>query len=63
MQNQLKVKTAIITGSYGDIGNAICEKFASKGMKIALLGRNIEKLELQKSRLMKDYDVDILIFN
>ena len=63
MQNQLKDKTAIITGSYGDIGNAICEKFASKGMKIALLGRNIEKLELQKSRLMKDYDVDILIFN
>ena len=63
MQNQLKDKTAIITGSYGDIGNAICEKFASKGMKIALLGRNIEKLELQKARLMKDYDVDILIFN
>ena len=63
MQHQLKSKTAIVTGAYGDIGDAICEKFASKGIKIALLGRDVDKLESQKSRLQKDHDAEILIFN
>ena len=63
MQYKLKDKVAVVTGSYGDIGDAICQKFASKRMKIALLGRDEEKLELQKTRLQKDFDVDILIFN
>ena len=63
MQHQLKNKTAIVTGSYGDIGDAICKKFASKGIKIALLGRDADKLESQKSRLQKDHDAEILIFN
>jgi 3-oxoacyl-[acyl-carrier protein] reductase len=63
MQHELKDKVAVVTGSYGDIGDAICEKFASKEMKIALLGRDAGKLELQKKRLQKDYDVDILTFN
>ena len=63
MQHQLKSKTAIVTGAYGDIGDAICEKFASKGIKIALLGRDSDKLESQKARLQKDHNAEILIFN
>lgn len=63
MPQQLKGKIAIVTGAYGDIGDAICKKFASKGIKIALLGRDAGKLELQKTRLQKSNDVDILTFN
>jgi len=63
MQTELKNKIAIVTGSYGDIGNAICEKFASKGIKIALLGRNLKKLKSQKSRLLEKNKTEIIILN
>ena len=63
MYKELKNKVAIITGPYGDIGNAICEKFISEGMRIALFGRNIEKLEAQKSNLKKIKESDIIIAN
>ena len=45
MDKELKNKVAIITGSYGDIGNAISENFVNHGIKVALLGRNHEKLQ------------------
>ena len=63
MQTELKDKIAIVTGSYGDIGNAICEKLASNGIKIALLGRNLEKLKSQKSRLLEKNKTEIIILN
>ena len=63
MQTELKNKIAIVTGSYGDIGNAICEKFASKGIKIALLGRNLKKLKSQKYRLLEKNKTEIIILN
>ena len=63
MQYQLKDKIAIVTGAYGDIGEAICEKFASRGMKIVLIGRNLKKLELQKNKLQQNYNSDVLIYN
>jgi 3-oxoacyl-[acyl-carrier protein] reductase len=63
MQTELKNKIAIVTGSYGDIGNAICEKLASNGIKIALLGRNLEKLKSQKSRLLEKNKTEIIILN
>ena len=63
MQIELKNKVAIVTGSYGDIGNAICQNFASNGIKIALLGRDLQKLELQKSELLKNNNAEIIISN
>ena len=50
MNKELKNKVAIITGSYGDIGNAIAKGLASSGIKLALLGRDAEKLDLLTER-------------
>ena len=55
MQTELKDKIAIVTGSYGDIGNAICEKLASNGIKIALLGRNLEKLKITCAQILNKW--------
>jgi len=38
------MKTAIITGAYGAIGNAIARKIAETGFRICLVGRNKQKL-------------------
>ena len=61
MYNELNNQTAIITGSYGDIGNAIAKKFIANGMKIALLGRNLIKLESQRDKLSKSNKSNITI--
>ena len=52
MLNSLENKVAVITGAYGDIGFSICEKFAKNGISLAILGRDLEKLELKKNILM-----------
>ena len=46
-------QTAIITGSYGDIGHAIAKKFISNKISVALLGRDRNKLESQRDELSK----------
>ena len=61
MYKELRNKVAVITGSYGDIGNAIAEKFSSNGIRLALLGRDLEKLETQKSNLEKNNATEIII--
>ena len=63
MQTELKNKIAIVTGSYGDIGKAICQRLASNGIKIALLGRNLKKLKSQKSKLLEKNKTEIIISN
>ena len=60
MDKELKDKVAIITGSYGDIGNAIAEDFANHGMKLALLGRNNKKLQSQVKQLKKTNNSEII---
>ena len=52
MLNSLENKVAVITGAYGDIGFSICEKFAKNGINLAILGKDLEKLELKKNILM-----------
>ena len=54
-------KTAIITGSYGDIGHAIAKQFVANGINIALIGRDIKKLKHQKDKLLKINNSDIEI--
>ena len=44
MMNDLKGKTALVTGAGGGIGRAIALKLAKMGMNIALCGRREEKL-------------------
>tara|TARA_B100000959_G_C14942039_1_gene608257 strand:+ start:954 stop:1706 length:753 start_codon:yes stop_codon:yes gene_type:complete len=59
MGEELKNKVAIITGSYGDIGNAIAENLIASGTKVALLGRNNKKLQSQKKQLEKINSTEI----
>ena len=63
MLNSLENKVAIITGAYGDIGFSICEKFAKNGINLAILGKDLERLELKKKYLNDNYNVDILSCN
>ena len=63
MHNSLENKVAVITGAYGDIGFSICEKFAKNGINLAILGRDLEKLELKKKYLNNNYNVDIFSCN
>ena len=60
MYSILKNKVAIITGSYGDIGNAIAENFVIHGIKLALLGRNDKKLQSQIKQLSKLNNSEII---
>ena len=55
------METAIITGSYGDIGHAIAKKFIRNQIRVALLGRDINKLKAQKEELSKMGNADIII--
>mgnify|MGYP000873226703 CR=1 FL=1 len=54
-------QTAIITGSYGDIGNAIAKRFVANKIKVALVGRDINKLKSQRNELSKIKKTDISI--
>lgn len=45
MENSIKGRKAIITGASGGIGENIAKALAAEGVKLALLGRNKEKLE------------------
>ena len=63
MHNTLENKVAVITGAYGDIGFSICEKFAENGINLAILGRDLERLELKKKYLNDNYNVDIFSCN
>ena len=59
----LENKTAIITGSYGDIGHAIAKNFIENKMKIALFGRDIAKLDAQQKILSKINKSEIIILS
>ena len=63
MHNSIENKVAVITGAYGDIGFAICEKFAENGINLAILGKDLQKLELKKKYLNDNYNVDIFSCN
>ena len=47
----MKDKIVVITGASSGIGKALAEVFASKGSKLVLAARNIEKLEELRSAL------------
>lgn len=59
--NNLKDKTAVITGATGGIGRAIAENLVRNGVKVMLSGTNIEKLNSLKVELEQQIK-DAVIF-
>ncbi len=57
----MKDKIVFITGSTSGIGEACAHKFAAKGAKLILNGRNPEKLEELKHRLESRYGTGIFL--
>ncbi len=49
------MKFALVTGSTGTIGSAICERLAENHISIILAGRNLEKLKKLKEKLQTKY--------
>ena len=45
-------RIALITGASGGIGSAIARRFAAEGFRLALCGRNTEKLEAVRAGLL-----------
>lgn len=56
----MKDKIVFITGSTSGIGEACAHKFASQGAKLILNGRNQEKLDNLKHKLIAHHGIDIL---
>ena len=55
----IKGKVVAITGGYGGIGSGLAETVASLGAKVALIGRNKEKLEAVANKLIDRTGADI----
>jgi len=50
-------KNILITAATGELGEELCKDLASKGYRLTLTGRNLEKLQRLKNNLEKDYEV------
>ena len=56
------IKTAFITGASGGIGQAICEKFINKNIKLILTSSSNDKIKILKNKYGSDhsyYNLDI----
>ena len=47
--------TALVTGASGGIGSAICHALAGQGVRLAVSGSNVEKLEAFRASLGSDH--------
>lgn len=52
-------KTALITGSYGGLGNCFVNIHAEKGGDLILVGRSQDKLDVQATELKNKYHVTV----
>ena len=57
----MKMEWTVITGACGGLGQAFCKVYAKKGCSLYLIGRSEEKLLNLKSRLVKEYQIDVRI--
>lgn len=62
MENSLKDKKALITGASGGIGENIALNLAKEGVRLALMGRNKEKLEQVAAKCEKISGKGPLVF-
>ena len=60
-QNNIDLRTVLISGSTSGIGEACSHKFAAQGVSLILNGRNPQKLESLKQTLIDRYGIDILL--
>lgn len=61
--NNLKNKTALITGASSGIGKACAKYLAKKGVNLVLTGRRKEKLKEIKDKYIKKYNINITILS
>lgn len=59
----IKPKTVFISGATGDFGQAFARRFAKIGSSLVLHGRNQQKLDEMKKKLLEIYDIDIALCN
>lgn len=58
----LKNKRAVVIGGGGGIGGAIAEGFAAVGVKVAIVGRSMEKLQKQAEKIKEEYGASVECF-
>lgn len=59
---RLDGKTCIITGATSGVGYAAARRFAQGGANLALVCRNMEKAELIRAQLQKEFDIQVDLF-
>lgn len=52
-------KIALVTGSYGGLGECLCLVHAQHGGDLILVGRSREKLEAQKRKLISNFHIEV----
>ena len=59
----LKGKRAVVIGGGGGIGGTIAEGFAAVGAKVAIVGRNKERLQKQAAKIKENTGVSVKCFD
>jgi short-subunit dehydrogenase len=57
----MKNPTALITGASSGIGKALCVEFAKDGYDLILASRSVEKMQIQRTQLEKQYGINVTV--